>query len=47
MTQFKKFFPAEDYHQYYCKKNPIRFKFYWSKCDMDTRLKELWGIMPS
>ncbi|PIQ89694.1 MAG: methionine sulfoxide reductase [Candidatus Omnitrophica bacterium CG11_big_fil_rev_8_21_14_0_20_42_13] len=38
-----KFYPAEEYHQSYYKKNPIRYKFYRSNCGRDRRLKELWG----
>jgi peptide-methionine (S)-S-oxide reductase len=37
------FYPAEDYHQDYYRKNPVRYKFYRSGCGRDTRLKELWG----
>ena len=37
------FWPAEDYHQDYYKKNPIRYKFYRSRCGRDDRLKEVWG----
>lgn len=39
------FYPAEDYHQQYYKKNPIRYKFYRTRCGRDKRLKELWGNM--
>lgn len=37
------FYPAEEYHQQYYKKNPIRYKFYRTSCGRDKRLKELWG----
>lgn len=37
------FWDAEDYHQDYYKKNPIRYKFYRNGCGRDARLKELWG----
>jgi peptide-methionine (S)-S-oxide reductase len=37
------FYPAEDYHQGYYRKNPIRYKFYRYTCGRDARLKELWG----
>ena len=37
------FYAAEDYHQHYYKKNPIRYKFYRYRCGRDERLKELWG----
>jgi peptide-methionine (S)-S-oxide reductase len=37
------FYPAEDYHQDYYRKNPIRYKFYRTGCGRDARLEELWG----
>ena len=37
------FYLAEDYHQDYAKKNPIRYRFYRSSCGRDGRLKDLWG----
>lgn len=37
------FYPAEDYHQDYYKKNPIRYKFYRRGCGRDDRLEQLWG----
>lgn len=37
------FYPAEDYHQDYYKKNPVRYKFYRYNCGRDQRLEELWG----
>lgn len=38
----KKFYPAEDYHQMYYKKNPVRYKFYRYNCGRDKRLKDVW-----
>jgi len=37
------FYPAEDYHQDYYKKNPLRYKFYRYSCGRDQRLEALWG----
>jgi|GEM_PF-217269 len=37
------FWPAEDYHQDYYQKNPIRYSYYRSRCGRDARLEELWG----
>ena len=37
------FYPAEEYHRKYYKKNPVRYKFYRWNCGRDARLKELWG----
>jgi peptide-methionine (S)-S-oxide reductase len=37
------FYPAEDYHQDYYKKNPIRYSYYRNGCGRDARLKQLWG----
>jgi peptide-methionine (S)-S-oxide reductase len=37
------FYPAEDYHQDYYKKNPARYQYYRWSCGRDARLKELWG----
>ena len=37
------FYPAEEYHQDYYKKNPIRYNFYRYGCGRDKRLQELWG----
>jgi peptide-methionine (S)-S-oxide reductase len=37
------FYPAEDYHQDYYVKNPIRYNYYRTGCRRDARLKELWG----
>jgi peptide-methionine (S)-S-oxide reductase len=38
-----KFYPAEDYHQDYYKKNPLRYRFYRNGCGRDARLKQIWG----
>ena len=37
------FYPAEEYHQDYYLKNPVRYKFYRYNCGRDQRLQELWG----
>jgi peptide-methionine (S)-S-oxide reductase len=37
------FYPAEEYHQDYYRKNPIRYRFYRGGCGRDRRLEELWG----
>lgn len=38
-----RFYPAEDYHQDYYVKNPIRYKFYRYSCGRDARIETLWG----
>jgi peptide-methionine (S)-S-oxide reductase len=37
------FYPAEDYHQDYYTKNPVRYRFYRYNCGRDARLREVWG----
>ncbi len=37
------FYPAEEYHQDYYLKNPVRYKYYRYSCGRDARLRELWG----
>ncbi|MCP4405339.1 MAG: peptide-methionine (S)-S-oxide reductase MsrA [bacterium] len=37
------FYPAEEYHQDYYKKNPVRYTFYRTSCGRDSRLGNLWG----
>jgi peptide-methionine (S)-S-oxide reductase len=37
------FYRAEEYHQDYYKKNPLRYKYYRGGCGRDARLEKLWG----
>ncbi len=37
------FYNAEDYHQDYYRKNPVRYNAYRTSCRRDARLKSLWG----
>jgi peptide-methionine (S)-S-oxide reductase len=37
------FYPAEEYHQQFYRKNPERYEAYRIGCRRDARLKELWG----
>ena len=37
------FYAAEEYHQDYYKKNPVRYHFYRFNCGRDQRLEQLWG----
>ena len=37
------FYAAEDYHQDYYKKNPLRYAYYRNGCGRDARLAQLWG----
>lgn len=43
ITQFKAFYSAEDYHQDYYKKNPIRYKYYRFNSGRDQYLTKTWG----
>jgi peptide-methionine (S)-S-oxide reductase len=40
------FYVAEDYHQDYYKKNPIRYRYYRTGCGRDQRLEQIWGKDP-
>jgi peptide-methionine (S)-S-oxide reductase len=43
ITKASTFYKAEDYHQDYHEKNPVRYKLYRFNCGRDQRLEELWG----
>ena len=41
------FYRAEEYHQSYYRKNPIRYRFYRHGCGRDGRVAEVWGRAPA
>ncbi len=43
ILKFEKFYEAEDYHQNYCKINPLRYQYYRSGSGRDQFIKEVWG----
>jgi peptide-methionine (S)-S-oxide reductase len=43
ILSFEAFYPAEDYHQDYYMKNPVRYRYYRWSCGRDQRLEALWG----
>jgi peptide-methionine (S)-S-oxide reductase len=45
VTAASDFWPAEDYHQDYYKKNPTQYRFYVTGCGRYSRLDSLWGTL--
>ena len=43
IAPYTTFFDAEEYHQNYQAKNPVRYKYYRWNCGRDARLKAIWG----
>lgn len=43
ITAFTKFWPAEDYHQDYYRKEALRYRIYRQQCGRDQRLQQLYG----
>lgn len=40
------FYVAEDYHQDFYRKNPLRYRYYKTTCGRENRLNEVWGYKP-
>ena len=43
IIEASKFWPAEDYHQDYYKKNPVQYNLYRNGCRRDARVATVWG----
>ena len=43
IIDLKVFWIAEDYHQDFAVKNPLKYNFYRTSCGRDNRLKKVWG----
>lgn len=43
ITKASPFYAAEDYHQDYYQKNPVRYHYYRYRCGRDARLEAVWG----
>ena len=43
ILDYRQFYPAEDYHQDYYLKNPVRYRYYRRRCGRDQRLEQIWG----
>jgi peptide-methionine (S)-S-oxide reductase len=43
VTAASEFWRAEEYHQDYYKKNPVRYNYYRASCGRDARVAEVWG----
>ena len=46
ITAFTAFYPAEEYHQDFYKKNPVHYKRYRTGCGRDDTLRRIWGEAP-
>ena len=43
IEELETFYPAEDYHQNYYRRHPVRYRFYRTSCGRDRRLASIWG----